>query len=208
MFVEPILDYMGGVWWPVHGSWKAFNLVGINIPLLVCLVYPWLLGGQAYLTYRLFERGMTPRKLWYLVGIFAINDVVLETIGVKVLRVYAYFGQQPLNLLGLPLWYVPCNAIGPVVAGALFYLLRGRLVGWRIGGASALLPMSFVGVYAVCGFPVWIALNSGWGALAAAACGVAVFGLAYLMVGITSAMTGMVSSQPSRDDLTARGLSN
>jgi hypothetical protein len=115
MFVEPILDHMGGVWWPVHGSWEAFNLVGINIPLLVCFVYPWLLGSQAYLTYRLFERGMTPRKLWYLVGIFAINDVVLETIGVKVLRVYAYFGQQPLNLWGLPLWYVPCNAIGPVV---------------------------------------------------------------------------------------------
>lgn len=151
---------------------------------------------------------MTPRKLWYLVGIFAINDVVLETIGVKVLRVYAYFGQQPLNLWGLPLWYVPCNAIGPVVAGALFYLLRDRLAGWRIGGAIALLPMSFVGVYAVCGFPVWIALNSGWGALAATACGAAVFGLAYLTVGITSAMTGMVSNQPSRDDLTARRLSN
>src|SRR5438270_10652939 len=42
MFVEPILDYMGGVWWPLHGGWDAFTLLGVNIPWLVVMVYPWL----------------------------------------------------------------------------------------------------------------------------------------------------------------------
>ena len=48
MFVEPIIDYMGGVWWPLNG-WEAFTLLGVNIPWLVPLVYPWLLGGGAYI---------------------------------------------------------------------------------------------------------------------------------------------------------------
>jgi hypothetical protein len=108
-------------------------------------------------------RGITVRRLWALVGIFAVNDIVLETIGVRVLRVYAYFGTQPLNPWGLPLWYVPCNAVGPVMVAALFHVMRNQLRGWRMLAAVWFFPMSFVGVYAACGWPVWISLNSDWG---------------------------------------------
>jgi hypothetical protein len=190
MFIEPILDYMGGVWWPVEGSWEAFNLVGVNIPVLVTLVYPWLLGGQAYWTYRSFERGMTERRLWKLVGIFAVNDIVLETIGIKVLGAYAYFGVQPFNFWGLPLWYVPCNAIGPVVAGALTYVLRRRLTGIRLLAATPLLTMGYLGTYAAIGFPVWISLNSGWTILPATLAGLVTFLLGWLLVVLVSEMTG------------------
>lgn len=189
MFVEPILDYMGGVWWPTVGDWEAFTLLGVNIPVLVVLVYPWLLGGQAYWAYRLFSRGAGERELWRLVGIFAVNDIVLETIGIRLLGAYAYFGEQPLNFWGLPLWYVPCNAIGPVVAGALFYVLRRRLTGFRLLCAAPLLPMGYLGTYAAIGFPVWISLNSGWSSGVALLAGVATFALGWLLVVLVSEVT-------------------
>jgi hypothetical protein len=189
MFVEPILDYMGGVWWPVFGGWEAFNLLGVNVPWLVVLVYPWLLGGQAYWAYRSFERGITGRGLWQLVAIFAVNDIVLETIGIKLLGVYSYFGTQPLNFWGLPLWYVPCNTIGPVVAGALFYVLRNRLTGIRLLGAVPLLGMGYLGTYAAIGFPVWISLNSNWPIGVATLAGLATFVLGYLLVILVEEIT-------------------
>jgi hypothetical protein len=190
MFVEPILDYLGGVWWPTTGSWEAFNLLGVNIPVLVVLVYPWLVGGQAYWAYRSFERGITERGLWKLVGVFAVNDIVLETIGIKVLGAYSYFGTQPFDFWGLPLWYVPCNAIGPVVEGALTYVLRRRLTGVRLLAAAPLLPMGYLGTYAAIGFPVWISLNSGWSAAVATLAGLATFVLGYLLVILVAEMTG------------------
>lgn len=193
MFVEPILDYMGGVWWPFRGGWEAFTLLGVNVPVLVVLVYPWLLGGQGYWAYRSFERGITTRRLWQLVAIFAVNDVVLETIGIKVLGVYGYFGTQPLDFWGLPLWYVPCNAIGPVVAGALAYVLRNRLTGVRRLAAAPLFPIGYLGTYAAIGFPVWISLNSGWPMPAATLAGLATFGLGYLLVQLVAEITGATS---------------
>jgi hypothetical protein len=197
MFVEPILDYLGGVWWPTVGDWEAFTLLGVNIPVLVVLVYPWLLGGQAYWAYRLFDRGAGERELWRLVGIFAVNDIVLETIGIRLLGAYAYFGEQPLNLWGLPLWYVPCNAIGPVVAGALFYVLRRRLRGPRLLAGALLLPMGYLGTYAAIGFPVWISLNSGWPPGTALLAGLATFALGWLLVVLVAELTSATSDTRS-----------
>ncbi|HTK66947.1 MAG TPA: hypothetical protein VL595_31530 [Pseudonocardia sp.] len=206
MFVEPILDYMGGVWWPFEGSWEAFNLLGVNVPLLVVLVYPWLLGGQGYWAYRSFEMGITTRGLWQLVAIFAVNDIVLETIGIKLLGVYGYFGTQPLNFWGLPLWYVPCNAIGPVVAGALAYVLRHRLTGIRRLAAAPLFPIGYLGTYAAIGFPVWISLNSGWPMATATAAGLATFGLGYLLVLLVAEITGTAEGAPAPATATNREL--
>ena len=206
MFVEPILDYMGGVWWPFEGSWEAFNLLGVNVPVLVVLVYPWLLGGQGYWAYRSFEAGISRRGLWRLVGIFAVNDIVLETIGIKLLGVYGYFGTQPLNPWGLPLWYVPCNAIGPVVAGALAYVLRYRLTGVRRLALAPLFPIGYLGTYAAIGFPVWISLNSGWPMWAATVAALATFGLGYLLVLVVEEVTrtGRVAPAPAGAEVPAQ----
>lgn len=198
MFVEPILDYLGGVWWPLHGDWEAFTMLGVNIPWLVALVYPWLLGGQAYAAYRAFERGTTRRHLWQLVGLFALTDIAIETVGLRMLNAYAYFGTQPFNLWGLPLWYVPCNAVGPLFAGALFYVVRRRLTGIRALASVGLFPFAFLGTYAAAGFPVWISLNSGWPMWAAVLAGSATFAIAYLLVLLISDMTGTTSTSQSQ----------
>lgn len=184
ILVEPILDYMGGVWWPKEGDLEAFTALGVNIPWLVVLVYPWILGWEAYYSYQVFSEGATRRRLWRLVGLCSLIDIAIETIGIRGLGAYEYFGTQPLNPWGLPLWYVPCNALGAVVAGAFVYGLRRRMHGLQMLMAVPLMPMSFAGVYAAIGWPCWVSLNSDWPLAVAHLCGLATFVMGYLVVTI------------------------
>lgn len=178
--VEPLLDSNGGVWWPA-GGWRAYTVAQIPIPLLVVLVYPWFLGGQAYLAWRAFEQSASRSLLWRYLILFALTDIVLETIGIQ-LHAYTYYGHQPLDAWGLPLWYVPCNAVGPFLAGAVFYALRPHFGGVRVALLLGVFPMCFALVYAAAGFPVWVALQSNWSTPVATIAALATFYLAYLVV--------------------------
>lgn len=188
LLIEPLLDANGGVWWPA-GGWRAYTLAQIPIPVLVPCVYPWLLGGQGYLALKAFNRGADSRTLWRLIAAFAVIDVVLETPGLW-LHTYTYFGAQALDFWGLPLWYVPLNAVGPFMAGAMLYLLRPRFSGSRTPLLLGVFPMSFAVVYFGAGFPMWLSLQSNWPVFAATGAGLATFLLAYLMVSAILAATG------------------
>lgn len=188
-FVEPVIDYMSGVWWALPGSITAVTLLDVNLPIFVPIVFPWLLGGLAYLAYQAFERGCSTRKLWSLVGTYFLADAVLEFVGMKVLGAYRYYGTQPLDFLyDFPLWSGLCTALGPIAAGALLYVLRPHLRGFGVVMVVGVFPMSFLGVYAVVGFPAWISLNSGWGRGPATLCGLASLGFGYLLVRIIAAL--------------------
>ena len=187
-FVEPLLDINGGVWWP-RGSWEAYNLVHVNVPLLVPFVYPWLLGMQGYVAWRAFSRRADVRTIWRLVGLFAAADILLEWAGLN-LDVYAYYGTQPLKILGLPFWYVPLNAGGPLIAGAIFALLRPHFRGPRIAALLGVFPMSFALMYFGCGWPVWLSLQSDWPIGTATAAAVLTYGLSYLMIRTFMAASG------------------
>ncbi|HEV8625860.1 MAG TPA: hypothetical protein VG034_15500 [Acidimicrobiia bacterium] len=178
--VEPLLDINGGVWWPA-GSWEAFHLAHINIPLLVPFVYPWLLGLQGYVAYRAFSARADVGAIWRLVGIFAAADILLEWSGLN-LDVYAYYGTQPLKILGLPFWYVPLNAGGPLIAGAIFYLLKPHFRGPRIFALLGVFPMSFALMYFGCGWPMWLSLQSDWPIGTATVAAALTYGLSYLML--------------------------
>jgi hypothetical protein len=185
--VEPLLDINGGVWWP-RGSWEAFDFVHVNVPLLVPFVYPWLLGMQGYVAWRAFSRRADARAIWRLVAIFAAADILLEWAGLN-LDVYAYYGTQPLKIFGLPFWYVPLNAGGPLIAGAIFSLLRPSFGGPRIVALLGVFPMSFALMYFGCGWPMWLSLQSDWPIGTATAAAALTYGLSYLMIRTVMAAT-------------------
>lgn len=186
--VEPLLDSNGGVWWPA-GGWDAFTMAGETIPLLVIMVYPWLLGGQGFLAWRAFDRGADARSIWRLFGLFLLVDVVLETIGIG-MHTYAYFGNQSLDFWGLPLWYTPLNAGGPLIAGAIFYLLAPHFTGIRRMLLLLVFPMSFALFYAGAGFPMWLSLQSTWPRWLSDGAGLMTLLLAYMLVSVTLIATG------------------
>jgi len=159
MFMEPVVDVLGQCWFPRTNQWIGLEVFGRPIPFFMWSVYTWFIGGQAYLFYRAFAKGLTRTRLmqlWLLV--WGVN-LVLETPGIW-MHVYTYYGKQPFNPWGLPLWWPPVNATMPVVAGFALWKVLPHLRGWRILGVIALMPMADGLTNGAIGLPVWTALNT------------------------------------------------
>jgi hypothetical protein len=122
--------------------------------------YPWFVGGQGYLSYRIFANKVPAVRIWQLWGVFAVSNVLVETPGVLT-GFHAYYGDQPLNFWGFPLWQAAVQSIMPMAAGALIFALRGKLGnGWKLAAIIPLLPMADGMVNAGLALPIWLTLGS------------------------------------------------
>jgi len=159
---EPLLDMAAGVWYPDRGGWIAYVAAGTRVPLWVPIHYIWIIGGQAYVCWRAFERRASPATVWKVFAYVAVSDIVIESIGI-LLGVYGYYGPQPLNVWGFPLWWPIVNAAAPMFGGALFFVLRGRISPkqqwWMLPLA---VPIGWAMTCSGAGYPVWMALHSDW----------------------------------------------
>lgn len=155
---EPIVDVLGLVYLKEEGALGTFTILDRTMPLYICFVYPWYVGGLGYLAYRLFQRGITTAGLFSLWALDFVVDIFLESPGILA-GTYLYYGQQPFDFWGFPLWWGFVNPVMPMVAGALIYKLKPHLTGWRIVGVVPLIPMADGIANAATAWPMWIALN-------------------------------------------------
>jgi hypothetical protein len=157
-FFEPIVDVLGLVYLKEVDALGTFTVLDRTMPLYICFVYPWYVGGLGYLAYRLFERGVTMRDLFILWAIDAVVDVFLELPGI-VMNTYLYYGHQPFEVFGFPLWWAFVNPVMPMVAGALIYKLRPHMTGAKLAGVILLIPMADGIANGATAWPMWISLN-------------------------------------------------
>lgn len=162
VLIEPIVDVLGLVYFPHEGSWGVFRAFDVTIPAFLLPVYAWYVGGQAFLTYRVIEKGVSTRDLFRIWLVLAVVNGILETPGL-LMGVYTYYGAQPFQLLGFPWWWTFCNALMPIAVAALAYRLRPFLSGWRLALLVPLVPMTDGLVNGAVSWPTWLALNSGIG---------------------------------------------
>jgi hypothetical protein len=158
---EPIVDVLGQCWLPSRNQhWIAFTLIGRHVPLMMPFVYSWFVGGQGYLFYRVFQRGIDRRRLFMLWGAVFLVNIALESPGVAT-NVYTYYGHQPMNIWGFPLWWGIVNPLMPMIAGALIYKLKPQLTTIPlIAAVVMLIPMSDGVANAAVAWPVIVALNT------------------------------------------------
>jgi hypothetical protein len=156
---EPIVDTLGLCYIKEGATLTTFSSMGRDFPLFINFVYIWYVGGLAYLAYRIYANGITKKALFLLYGMDACINIVLESPGV-LMGAYEYYGPQPLNFWGLPLWWVCVNPLMPMIIGALIYRLKPYLPGWKIMAIIPLIPMSDGLANAATAWPVWTALNS------------------------------------------------
>jgi hypothetical protein len=180
MFMEPVVDQLGGVWFPRAGQWRLFETWGRPIPWFI-IVYIWYVGGQTLIAHRRLERGAGGRDIWALFGIFFLADVAVETPGLY-MNLYTYYGHQPLNFFRLPLWWPAVNAAMPILAAVLIFLLRPYLSGWRILAVIPLIPAADGMANAAAGWPTWSALNTRLPAAVVWSAGLLTCALAALMI--------------------------
>ena len=191
---EPIVDVLGQVLFPRENQWIGLETFGRPIPIFMYPVYSWFVGGQAFLVWYLLRRGMTRGQLWkFWLTVMAVN-VVLETPGI-LMDVYTYYGAQPFNPWGLPLWWPPVNSTMPIVAGYAVYRMTPHLTGWKVLAVIPMVPMADGAANGAIAWPVWTALNTNLGMVATYPAAVAVFGLAALAVWIMG--TGLPADVPA-----------
>ncbi|HEY2830874.1 MAG TPA: hypothetical protein VGJ14_00505 [Sporichthyaceae bacterium] len=169
---EPFVDVLGMVYLTENNSIHTFTLLGRTMPLFVPVIYPWYIGGFAYLTCQALTKGITRRNLMLLFGAFVLTNFALEAPGLLT-DVYTYYGKQPLNPWGHPMWWGCENAFTAIAGGTAVYGLT-RL--FPRGGLAYLgvIPLLFIseGISnAGTGWPMYATLNDnkGWGYTYAAA---------------------------------------
>jgi hypothetical protein len=162
--IEAELDNLGLLWFARNNHLIVFHSFGRYMPLYVTLGYGFYFGTITYFTLDALRRGRGSRYLWGIYAFGWVFDCALETTGSAV-GLYKYYGPQPYNLWGIPLWWMFVNPALPIAAGGLFYVMRDRLAGVRALVAVPLLPMCYGATYGAVAWPIFVALNShvqGW----------------------------------------------
>lgn len=159
-FFEPVADVLSCLYFPTIGQHTAFTALDRPIPWALVFAYPWFVGGQGYLSYLLFSKGVPAARIWQLWGVFAVSNILVETPGVLT-GFHTYYGNQPLNFWGFPLWQAAVQSIMPMAAGALIFALRPKLGdGWKLAAIIPLLPMADGMVNAGLALPIWLTVGS------------------------------------------------
>ena len=155
---EPMLDYLGHLWWPTNLPGPAFTGYGLNVPLLIPPCYAFFVSMTGYFAYRQFQRGLSVKGVFYVwLGILS-TDFALEFPGVLT-HVYKYYGQQPFYLGNFPLHWAWLNGTGFLVVGFLLWAAAPRLKGAQ-KALILLVPLfAFLGSYGMTAMPAFASLN-------------------------------------------------
>lgn len=155
---EPVVDALGMMFIPMTGAFGVFTFFGRGMPMFVPIAYSGYIGGLTYLAYRQLNRdsrGWAMQRLW---AIFVVLNVAFETPAV-LLHVYVYYGRQPLNFWGFPIWWSFVNSVSCILAGAVLTRLWPRLSGPRRLLALLVVPVSVGMANGGTAAPVWVALH-------------------------------------------------
>jgi hypothetical protein len=198
---ECAFDVMVLVNWADSGHTPLYRIFDRSVPLWMVLAYPWFIGGMGYWMYSRLKQGMTAKQLWSLYFFAWGANLFLEVPPLQIGNIYTYYGNQPFQILGFPLWMAWTNALMPIFLGALVYALDDILTGVRSWLVVAIVPMAVGAAQIVAGWPIWLALNSGGGYAASYAGALATLGLSLIVVYLVA----LKFCQPAIAANTARG---
>jgi hypothetical protein len=159
LLLEPAVDVMGLVWYPPEGNWAILQTRGIHIPLLCVPGYMWLYGGLGALFYIFLRNGANRVDLWKAFGALMVFLALVEFVGSGT-GVYYYYGAQPLRIFNYCGYWSFINACAPVIIGAVSYLLRPHLTGWRAVFTVPLVPFAIGAAFFAGGGPVFLAVSN------------------------------------------------
>jgi hypothetical protein len=155
-FVESQLDTLSRIWWASNLP-RAYTTFGRPIPLLVPFTYSLVIGGGAYLAYVLCLRGKRRDVIRFGIA-FSVLEPVFEML-LMTTHFYRYYGPQPIDVFGYPLYWGPINGVGATSAGVLLYVWRNNFAGRRTVLAAVIVPLSFGMDFAV-GWPLFAVMST------------------------------------------------
>lgn len=110
---ESVDNYLGGCFW--SQSHKVgdimFVLMGREFDWYVAIMW-WAFGAiLGYILYAALLRHVSTKKLWIMLGLSGVADIVVEELLLGYGGIYTYFGNQPLVLIHhFPWWWLFVNS--------------------------------------------------------------------------------------------------
>jgi len=155
---EPIIDALGLCWYPREDLISSFETIG-PMPLWCFFAYMTYYGGATFLLYERAKKGLTQAQLWKIAGLFLLSEIVFE-ITVTQLDGYSYYGNQPIEVGGMPVYWMVVNATGFFLAAAILLRAEELFAGRRVLLAALVPPVSY-GVGGLgAGWPVFSVLHT------------------------------------------------
>jgi len=155
---EPMLDYLGHLWWPENLPGPAFTGYGLHVPLLIPPCYAFFVSMTGYFAYRQFQRGLTVKRVFYVWLAILSTDFLLEFPGVLT-HVYKYYGKQPFYIGNFPLHWAWLNGTGILMVGFLLWLVVPRLQGAQKALILLVPTFAFLGSYGMTAMPAFASIN-------------------------------------------------
>lgn len=198
--IEPVVDAVGQVYLRERGATLVFSLAGRGMPIWVPPFWAVFGGLQTYLFCNLLRTRPDRRRYWrVVVTVFSIA-VALE-VPSTALGLYEYFGHQPFNPTGMPLWWL-FTYLGGLAAAALIVGQPQWFRGLRVFLIVPLIPSAIGAWMAATGWPTFLALQSGAGLAVTYPAAVITAGLSTL--GVALVAKGFATAEPSTDRVGAR----
>ncbi len=160
--VEAQLDILSRIWW-AEDLVGSYSYAGVHVPLFATLGYSLLVGGGTYSTYRIIRGGATREQILKLAVVFFVVESAFEMIWVG-FDLYAYYGPQPMEVFGFPLYWGVVNTVGAMTAGYVVYRVAPHLRGAQLLLLGLIPPLSFGADFAV-SWPTWAAIQAGGSSL-------------------------------------------
>lgn len=160
VMLEPFADVCGLVWFPEDDQVHAFTSMGVPIPMFVVMGYLCLFGMMTWATVLFMERGPSKRQYWRFTAGTLITATVFEWV-LLTTDVYVYYGDnQPLEVLGYPLYWMTINSGACSLAALVIYSFRRFFTGPRAFVAIAITPTADGAVMLATGWPAFAAIHS------------------------------------------------
>ena len=160
--LEPALDNIVLFWYPQEVGTEAFAVLGRNIPWAIPIGYAWFVGGLPFFAARYFaRRSLTPAGFWTACGVVVVLDF-LAIGSCTWLNVAGFYGSDVLRFAGYPLWWAPFDVVIAVGGGAVLYLIKPFVRGWRRVYLVSIPPVMTGFVAGTYGLPIMTALRGQW----------------------------------------------
>ena len=157
MVQEPMVDVAGSLY--LRSDITVFETWGREMPLWGLFAYSIYWGAFPLALSRFAGRGLSLgdyRRL--ILGGFVVN--LLIELPPLAAGLYEYFGQQPMKVLGLPLFWLTLNCSSAVVIAAVMVRAGDAFTSRRAAAAALLAPVIVPAGSMGTGLAAFTALNS------------------------------------------------
>lgn len=156
--LEPMLDYLGHLWWPTNLPGPAFIGYDIHVPWLIPSCYVFFISMTGYWAYTRMKAGLDLKGFFLVWIMITMTDIIMEMPGTAT-GAYVYYGDASFKILGFPVAWGWMNGTSMLAVGALLWAVEPHLKGWNRMYLALVSICAMGAAYGVTSWPYFMSLN-------------------------------------------------